>query len=106
MQKEWATGASGNPKNFGVKIISHEKTQAHLDASTFGRRKAGQRTDRVQEQAIDTEAIFWRNEFLPDHKHCKTFAITSLELRGHHEQWAIATAMVITSSRSTDRGPK
>ena len=33
MQKEWATGVSGNPKNFGVKIISHEKTQAHLDAS-------------------------------------------------------------------------
>ena len=52
VQKEWATGVSGNLKNFGVKIISHEKTQAHLDASiAFGRRKAGQRTDRVQEQA-------------------------------------------------------
>ena len=37
MQKEWATGVSGNPKNFGVKIISHEKTQVHLDASiAFG----------------------------------------------------------------------
>ena len=55
MQKKWATGVSGHPKNFGVKIISHEKTQAHLDVSiAFGRWKAGQRTDRVQEQAIDS----------------------------------------------------
>ena len=33
MQKEWATGVSDNPNNFGVRIISHEKTQAHLHAS-------------------------------------------------------------------------
>ena len=26
MQKEWAGGVSGNPKNFGMKIKSHEKT--------------------------------------------------------------------------------
>ena len=82
MQKEWATGVSGNPKTFGVKIISHEKAQAHLDASiAFGRWKAGQRTDRVQEQAIDTEATFWRNDFLL----IINLAMTSLALRGHHE---------------------
>ena len=37
MQKDWAGGVSGNPKNFGMKIKSHEKT--HLMA--FGRWKAG-----------------------------------------------------------------
>ena len=26
MQKEWAGGVSSNPKNFGMKIKSHEKT--------------------------------------------------------------------------------
>ena len=37
LQKEWANGLSGNPKNFEVKIKSHETTQAHLDASiAFG----------------------------------------------------------------------
>ena len=86
MQKEWATGVLGNLKNFGVKIISHEKTQAHLDANiAFGRRKAGQRTDRVQEQAIDTEATFWRNDFLRIINIVKTLAMTSLALRGHHK---------------------
>ena len=86
MQKDWATGVSGNLKNFGVKSISHEKTQAHLDASiAFGRWKAGQRIDRVQEQAIDTEANFWRNDFLRIINIVKTLAMTSLALRGHHE---------------------
>ena len=85
-QKKWATGLSGNPKNFGVKIISHEKTQAHLDVSiAFGRWKAGQRTDRVQEQAIDTEATFRRNYFLRIINIVKTLAMTSLALSGHHE---------------------
>ena len=51
---------SGNPKNFAVKIKSHEKTQAQLDVSiAFVRWKAGQRIDRVQEHAIATEATFW-----------------------------------------------
>ena len=37
LHNEWATGVSGNPKNFGVKIKSHVKTQSHIDASiTFG----------------------------------------------------------------------
>ena len=86
MQKQWATGVSSNPKNFGVKIISHKKTQVHLDASiTFGRWKAGQRIDRVQEQAIDTEATFWRNDFLRIINIVKTLAMTSLALRGHNE---------------------
>ena len=77
---------SGNLNNFGVKIISHEKTQAHLDAGiAFGRWKAGQRTDRVQEQAIDTEATFWRNDFLRIIIIVKTLAMTSLAFRGHHE---------------------
>ena len=71
MQKQWTTGVSGNPKNFGVKIISYEKTQAHLDAIiAFGRWKAEQRTDRVQEQAIETEATFMAELFPSDHKHC------------------------------------
>ena len=86
MQKDWATGVSGNLKNFGVKIISHEKTQAHLDASiAFGRWKVGKRTDRVQEQAIDTEATFWQNDFLRIINIVKTLAMTSLAFRGHHE---------------------
>ena len=42
MQKEWANEVSGNPNNFEVKINSHKKTQAHLDAIiAFGRWKAG-----------------------------------------------------------------
>ena len=65
MQKEWANGVSGNPKNFGVKIKSHEKTQSHLDASiAFGRWKAGQSIGCIQEQAIATEATFWRKYLL------------------------------------------
>ena len=84
-KKTWATGVSGIPKNFGVKIISHEKTQAHLDVSiAFGRWKAGQRTDRVQEQTIDTEAEFWWNYLLRIINIVNTFAMTSLESRGHH----------------------
>ena len=48
-----------------VKIKSHEKTQSHLDASiAFGRWKACQSIDRVQEQAIATEATFWRKYLL------------------------------------------
>ena len=76
---------SGIPKNFGVKIISHEKTQAHLDVSiAFGRWKAGQRTDRFQEQTIDTEATFWWNDLLRIINIVNTFAMTSLASRGHH----------------------
>ena len=86
MQTEWATGVSGNPENFGLKIISHEKTQAHLDASiAFGRWNAGHRTDRVQKHAIDTEATFWWNDFLRIINIVKTLAMTSLALGGHHE---------------------
>ena len=86
MQKEWATGVPGNLKNFGMKIISHEKTQAHLDANiAFGWWKAGQCTDRVQEQAIDTEATFRRNYFLRIINIVMTLAMTSLALGGHHE---------------------
>ena len=60
MRKKWANSVSGNPKNFGVKIKSHEKTQSHLDASiAFGQWKAGQRIDRIQEQTSVTEATFW-----------------------------------------------
>ena len=85
MQKEWATGVSDNPKNFGVKIISHEKTQAHLDASiAFGRWKAGQRIDRVQ-LPIDTEATFWRNDFRRIINIVKSLAMAILALRGDHE---------------------
>ena len=106
MQKEWATGVSGNPKNFGVKIISHEKTQAHLDASiVFGRWKAGQRTDRVQEQAIDTEATFWRNDFLRIINVVKTLAMTSLALRGHREHVGDSDCHGGNFVASTDRAP-
>ena len=52
MQKEWAGGVSGNPKNFGMKIKSHEKTYL-MRASHSG-------DDRAQEQVIATEATFWR----------------------------------------------
>ena len=61
MQNEWVNGVSSNPENFGVKIKSHEKPQAHLDASiAFVRWKAGQRNNRVQEQTFATEATFSR----------------------------------------------
>ena len=41
VQKEWTNVVLGNLKNFGMKIKSHGKHQAHLDASiTFGRRNA------------------------------------------------------------------
>ncbi len=56
---------SGNPNNVEVKINSHEKTQAHLDAIiAFGRWKAGQRMDPVHEQVIATEATFWQTSLL------------------------------------------
>ena len=67
MQNEWVNGVSSNPENFGVKIKSHEKPDAHLDASiAFVQWKAGQRFNRVQEQAFATEATFWRKyAYLP-----------------------------------------
>ena len=87
MQKEWSNGVSGNRKNFGAKIKSHEKTQSHLDARiAFGRLKAGQRIDRVQEQAIATEATFWRKCLLRIINIIMTLAMMSLALRGHREQ--------------------
>ena len=86
MRKEWANSVSGNPKNFGVKIKSHETTQSHLDASiTFGRWKAGQSIDRVQEQAIATEATFWRKCLLRIIDIIMTLAMMSLALRGKRE---------------------
>ena len=86
MQKEWANSVSGNPKNFGVKIKSHEKTQLHLDSSVaFGRWKAGQRIDRVQEQAIATEATFWRKCLLRIINIIMTLAMMSLALRGDRQ---------------------
>ena len=76
----------GNPKNYGLKIKSHEKTQAHLNASiAFGRWKAGQRIDRIQEQAIATEATFWRKSLLRIINIVMTLAMMSLALRGHRE---------------------
>ena len=86
MQKEWANGVLDNPKKFGVKIKSHEKPQSHLDASiAFGRWKAGQRINRVQEQAIATEATFWRKCLLRIINIFMTLAMMSLALRGHRE---------------------
>ena len=86
MQKEWANGVSGNPKKFGVKIKSHEKPQSHLDASiAFGRWEAGQRINRVQEQAIATEATFWRKCLLRIINIVMTLAMMSLALRRHRE---------------------
>ena len=62
--KRVANGVSGNPKNFGMKIKSHEKRQAHLDANIASdRRKAGQRIDRVQEKEIVTESRKYLNCF-------------------------------------------
>ena len=84
MQKEWADGVSGKPKNFGIKFKSHEKTQSHLDASiAFGRWKAGQRIDRAQEQAIATEAPFWRKCLLRIINIIMTLAMMSLALAQH-----------------------
>ena len=86
MQKEWANGVSGNPKNFGVKIKSHEKTQSHLDASiAFGRWKAGQSIGCIQEQAISTEATFWRKYLLRIINSIMALAMMSLALRGNRE---------------------
>ena len=88
-QREWANGVSGNPKNYGKKIILHEKTQAHLDASiAFGRWKAGQRIDHAQEQAIAAEATFWRKSLLRIINIIMTLSMMSLALRGHREHVA------------------
>ena len=92
MQKEWTNGVSGNPKNFGVKIKSHEKTQSHLDASiAFGRWKAGQSIGCIQEQAIATEATFWRKYLLRIINSIMALAMMSLALRGNreHVQWRL-----------------
>ena len=76
---------SGNPKNFGVTIKSHEKTQSHLDASiAFGRWKAGQRMIvRAQEHAIATEATFWRKCLLRKINIIIPLAMMSLASRTH-----------------------
>ena len=85
MRKEWANGVSGNPKNCGVKIKSHEKPQAHLDASiAFGRWKAGQRIGRVKEQTIATEATFRRKTFLRIINSVVTIAMMSLAWHREH----------------------
>ena len=86
MRKEWANSVSGNPKNFGVKIKSHEKTQSHLDASiAFGQWKAGQRIDCIQEQTSVTEATFWRKCLLRKINIFMALAMMSLALRGNRE---------------------
>ena len=86
MRKELANSVSGNPKNFGVKIKSHEKTQSHLDASiAFGQWKAGQRIDRIQEQTSLTEATFWRKCLLRIINIFMALAMMSLALRGNRE---------------------
>ena len=47
--------------------------------------ESGQRTDRIQEQAIDTEATFRRNYILRIINIVITLAMTSLALGGHHD---------------------
>ena len=94
MQKEWANSLSGNLKNFGVKIKSHENTQSHLDARiAFGRWKAIRSIDRVQEQAIATEATFWRKYLLRIINSIMTLAMISLVLRGNHEHVGYGSSM-------------
>ena len=84
--KKWVNGLSSNPKNFGVKIKSHEKTQEQLDASiTFGRWQAGQRIDRVHKQAIATDPTSWRKFLLRILNIVMNLATISLALRGHWE---------------------
>ena len=69
-----------------MKIKSHEKTQSHLDVSiAFGRWKAGQRIDRVQEQAIATETTFWIKGLFRIINIIMPLAMMSLALRGHRE---------------------
>ena len=82
--KKWVNGLSSNPKNFGVKIKSHEKTQEQLDASiTFGRWQAGQGIDRVHKQAIATDPTSWRKYLLRILNIVMNLATISLALRGH-----------------------
>ena len=92
MQKEWAYGVSCNQNNFGMKIKSHEKTQSHIDASiAFGRWTADQRIDRVQEQAIATEATFWKKCLLRILYIITTLAMMSLALAQraiYHSQYS------------------
>ena len=87
MRKEWANSVSGNPKNFGVKIKSHEETQSHLDTSiAFGQRKACQRIDRTQEQTSVAEATFWRMCLLRTINIFMALAMTSLTLRAGNRE--------------------
>ena len=49
VQKVWANGVSGNLKTFGMKIKTHEKPKAHIDASiTFGRCNALMASKNIQ----------------------------------------------------------
>ena len=56
-----------------------------MRASHAGVRRRGQRIDRVQEQAIATEATFWRMGLLRIINIIMTLAMMSLALRGHRE---------------------
>ena len=65
--------------------VSREN-QAHLDASiAFVQWQAGRRMDRVQEQAIATEATFWRKHTcqLPSFgRSLRLYHLTKISVRG------------------------
>ena len=70
MQKEWASCVQGNPKNFGVKIKSHENTQSHLDASiAFWRWKSGSTPWSRPRTGIRDRSDLLEKVFASDNKH-------------------------------------
>ena len=70
MQKEWAGGVSGNPKNFGMKIKSHEKTYLmRASHSGDGRRVNALIAPKNRYCSNRDRSDLLEEVFAPDNKH-------------------------------------
>ena len=75
-----------NPKNYGDKIKSHEKTTVQgVTCSAFAQWKTGQQIDREHQKAIQKEVTFWRQVLLRIVNIIMTLATMTLAFKGHHE---------------------
>ena len=83
----------GNPKNYGDKIKSHEKTTLHRVAcSAFAQWKTGQQIDREHQKAMQNKATFWRKVLLWIVNITMIFATMNLAFRCHRESVSNVTA--------------
>ena len=84
-QKQWTDGVPGNPRNYGLKIKSHEKTAAHrIACNGWVQWKAGQLIDREHQITVQKEVTFWRQVLMRVINIILTLA-TSLAFRCHRE---------------------